>query len=99
MMPDQWMTAFPAMFSLSRLSARRSDWNLQAMKISRVTQSGNAVNVAVSPDGRYVVYVLREGEKQSLNVRQVVTGSDVPILPPDEIGIYKGVQLVAGARR
>src|SRR2546422_5383833 len=35
-----------------------------------VTQSGNAVNVAVSPDGRYVVYVLREGEKQSLNVRQ-----------------------------
>ena len=73
---------------LSRLSARRSDWNLQAMKISRVTQSGNAVNVAVSPDGRYVVYVLREGEKQSLNVRQVVTGSDVQILPPDEIGIY-----------
>ena len=42
---------------LSRLSGRRSDWNLQAMKISRVTQSGNAINVAISPDGRYVVYV------------------------------------------
>ena len=71
-----------------RMSGRRIDWNLQAMKISRVTQSGNATNVAISPDGRYVVYVLREGEKQSLNVRQVATGSDVRILPPDEVVIW-----------
>ena len=70
---------------LSRLSARRSEWNLQGMTISRITQSGNAVNVAISPDGRYIVYALREGEKQSLNVRQVATGSDVQILPPDEV--------------
>jgi Tol biopolymer transport system component/DNA-binding winged helix-turn-helix (wHTH) protein len=72
---------------LSRLS-RRGDWDFQAMKLSRVTQSRNAVNVAISPDGRYVVYVLREGEKQSLNVRQVATGSDVQILPPDEVWIW-----------
>ena len=73
---------------LSKLNERRNEWNLQAMKISRLTQSGNATKVAISPDGRYVVYVLREGEKQSLNVRQVATGSDVQILPPDEIVIY-----------
>jgi hypothetical protein len=30
-------------------------------------------------------YVLREGEMQSLNVRQVATGSDVQILPPDVV--------------
>jgi serine/threonine protein kinase/Tol biopolymer transport system component len=71
-----------------RLSGRRSEWNPQAMKISRVTQSGNATNVAISPDGRYVVYALREGEKQSLNVRQVATGSDVQILPPNEVLIW-----------
>jgi Tol biopolymer transport system component/DNA-binding winged helix-turn-helix (wHTH) protein len=71
---------------LSRLS-RSSGWDLQTMKISRVTQSGNATNVAISPDGRYVVYSLREGEKQSLNIRQVATGSDVQILPPDEVWI------------
>jgi Tol biopolymer transport system component len=58
------------------------------MQISRLTQSGNAISVAISPDGRYVVYVLREGEKQSLNVRQVATGSDVQILPPDEVWIW-----------
>ena len=73
---------------LSRLNERRNEWNLQGMKITRVTQSGNATNVAISPDGRYVVYVLREGEKQSLNVRQVATGSDVQILPPDEVMIW-----------
>jgi Tol biopolymer transport system component/DNA-binding winged helix-turn-helix (wHTH) protein len=73
---------------LSRLNERGIAWNLQGMKISRVTQSGNATNVAISPDGHYVVYVLREGEKQSLNVRQVATGGDVQILPPDEVWIW-----------
>ena len=72
----------------SRMSAPRSEWNLQAMKISRLTHSGNAANVAISPDGRYVVYALVEGEKQSLNVRQIATGSDVQILPPDEVVIW-----------
>ena len=73
---------------LSRPNTRSNEWNLQSMKISRITQSGNAVQVAISPDGRYVVYALREGEKQSLNVRQVATGSDVQILPPDEVVIW-----------
>src|SRR5690349_1944014 len=73
---------------LSRLSRRGGEWDFQAMKLTRLTQSGNAANVAISPDGRYVVYALREGEEQSLNVRQVATGSDVQILPPDEIVIW-----------
>jgi Tol biopolymer transport system component/DNA-binding winged helix-turn-helix (wHTH) protein len=73
---------------LSRLSRRSSGWDLQTMKLSRVTQSGNAGNVAISPDGRYVVYALVEGEKQGLNVRQVATGSDVQILSPEEVMIY-----------
>jgi eukaryotic-like serine/threonine-protein kinase len=71
-----------------RLSGRGNEWNQQGMTIRRVTQSGNAVNVAISPDGHYIVYALREGEKQSLNVRQVATGSDVQILPPDEVVIW-----------
>ena len=73
---------------LSRLSPREREWNLQGMTISRITQRANAVNVAISPDGRYIVYALREGEKQSLNVRQVATGSDVQILPPEEVMIW-----------
>ena len=73
---------------LLRLKAPVSEWNLQTMRISRVTQNGNAVNVAISPDGRYLVFVLGEGEKQSLNVRQLATGSDVQILPPEEVQFF-----------
>ena len=71
--------------AIYRLSVRKSELNFQNMKIVRITESGKATDVAVSPDGQYVVYVLAEGEKQSLNVRQVATGSDVQILPPDVV--------------
>ena len=72
-------------YTLYTLRVRKSDLNLQKMQIVRLTQSGKAADVAISPDGQYVVYVLREGEMQSLNVRQVATGSDVQILPPDAV--------------
>ena len=65
-------------------------FNFQGMEISKLTQTGKASGVAVSPDGQYVVYVLRDGEKQSLMVRQVATGSDVPVVPP-EIVMYYGL--------
>jgi serine/threonine protein kinase len=65
-------------------------FNFQGMEISKLTQTGKASGVAVSPDGQYVVYVLRDGEKQSLMIRQVATGSDVPVVPP-EIVMYYGL--------
>ena len=71
-----------------KFAPRRTQLNLQDMEITKLTQSGKASGVAISPDGLYVVYVLREGEKQSLMVRQVATGSDVQILSPDVITFY-----------
>ena len=71
-----------------KLANRKSPLNLQDTEISRLTRSGKASGVAISPDGQYVVYVLFEGEKQSLMVRQVATGSDVQILPPDVVVFY-----------
>ncbi len=76
--------------AIYKLSVRKSELNFQNMKIVRVTESGKASDVAVSPDGQYVVYVLQEGEKQSLNVRQVATGSDVQVLPPDVVN-FRGL--------
>ena len=73
-----------------KLANRKTPLNLHDMEISKLTQSGKASGVAVSPDGQYVVYVLREGEKQNLMVRQVATGSDVSVMPPDVI-IYYGL--------
>jgi len=72
-------------YSIYKLTGPKGKLYLQEMKIVRVTESGKATDVAISPDGQYVVYALREGEMQSLNVRQVATGSDVRILPPDVV--------------
>jgi serine/threonine protein kinase len=71
-----------------KLSNRKHGLNLQDLEIAKLTESGKASGVAISPDGQYVVYVLRDGEKQSLMVRQVATGSDVQVLPPDVVTFY-----------
>ncbi|MGE5205374.1 MAG: protein kinase domain-containing protein [Chlamydiota bacterium] len=72
-------------FGIYKWTARPRGLNLQNMQITRLTESGKAADVAISPDGRYVVYVMRDGEQQSLWVRQVATRSDVQVLPPAEV--------------
>jgi serine/threonine protein kinase/Tol biopolymer transport system component len=52
------------------------------LSIQSVTEHGQAVGFAsISPDGRFVAYVRREGER-SLRVKQVATGSEVTVVPP-----------------
>jgi serine/threonine protein kinase/Tol biopolymer transport system component len=67
-------------------------FSLQNMRLNQVTDNGKATAVGISPDGRYIVYALREGENQSLWVRQVATGSDVQLLPPDIVN-YEDISL------
>jgi eukaryotic-like serine/threonine-protein kinase len=73
-----------------KLLSRPRGLNLQNMQITKLTESGKAALVAISPDGRYVVYVLREGEQQSLWMRHVATKSDVQVLAADVVD-FKGV--------
>jgi eukaryotic-like serine/threonine-protein kinase len=61
--------------------------NFQDATVSRVTDNGRALFSALSPDGRYMAYSSDEGEKQSLWLRQVSTGSDVQLLAPDNVDI------------
>ena len=65
--------------------SRPRSFNLQDMKISQVTTTGNAGAAALSPDRRYIVYVLRDGAQESLWVQQLATGSHVQVLPPDQV--------------
>lgn len=51
---------------------------------TQLTATGNIRGAALAPDGKYVVYVAEEGGRTSLRVRQVSTGGDVQILPPQE---------------
>jgi serine/threonine protein kinase len=60
----------------------------QAMKISRLTNSGNVIDAMLSPDGKYVVYVLSDGGKQSIWIRQVSTANDKEIVPAIAAGFF-----------
>jgi Tol biopolymer transport system component len=56
------------------------------MKIKTLTDSGRASESVISPDGRLVAYVLADGARQSIHLRQVVEPSDKEIVPaaPDQ---------------
>jgi hypothetical protein len=69
-----------------KLLNRPSSFNPQNMRITRLTDNGKADFVTISPDGRYIGYVLVDGEQQSLWVRNVVSKSDAQVLAPDLVG-------------
>ncbi len=77
-------------FFVFKPHGHQNTFNAQNMSILKLTETGKAAGVAISPNGQYVVYVLRNGEMQSLMVRQVATGSDVQILPP-AVSIFYGL--------
>jgi serine/threonine protein kinase len=54
-----------AAFGGYKILTRPRELNLQNMQITKLTDSGKAGAVAISPDGRYIVYVLVDGEQQA----------------------------------
>jgi Tol biopolymer transport system component/DNA-binding winged helix-turn-helix (wHTH) protein len=56
----------------------------QLMKITRLTTARNATRAAISPDGKYVVFVIDEARQRSLWLRQITANSDRQLIPPDE---------------
>jgi serine/threonine protein kinase len=58
------------------------------VKISRITNSGNAIDASLSPDGKYVVYVLSTRNSQSLYLRQINAANDTLIVPPAPVGYF-----------
>jgi serine/threonine protein kinase len=66
-----------------------SHLDLQNMKMNRLTDIGRVMELAISPDGRYVAYSLREPQ-ESLWVQQVAPESKVQVVPPSA-GVIDGV--------
>jgi serine/threonine protein kinase/Tol biopolymer transport system component len=50
-------------------------------RLSRLTTSGNITSTAISPDARYVAYVVRDGGQESLWVRQTATSGAEQVVP------------------
>ena len=77
--------AVGAFFAWKRLNAKSDLDRLPLVtngRISRLTSNGNVTASAVSADGRYVAYVVRDGGQESLWVRQTATSSAQQLIPP-----------------
>jgi eukaryotic-like serine/threonine-protein kinase len=59
--------------------------NFENLRFTKLTNSGKAEDVAISPDGTYVVYPQRDRNGVGLWVRHVASGSEVQILPSEEV--------------
>jgi serine/threonine protein kinase len=58
------------------------------IKLARLTNSGNVIHATISPDGKYIVYVLSDRSSHSLWIRQVSTANDKLIVPPAPVGYF-----------
>src|SRR5262249_17327262 len=57
----------------------------QTINFTQITETGNATDAAISPDGKYMAYVDGGTKQQSLWVKQLGTGSVLQIVPPAEV--------------
>ena len=58
--------------------------------ITRLTTTGTASRAAISPDGRYLAYVVGDLGEHGMRLRDLVTGSDGYILPAAAV-VYGGI--------
>ena len=71
------------------ISQWRTTSPFPAMKITRLTTSGKAVDATISPDGKLVAYLnLDEGGRESIWLRQVATSSNVKLVDAKQLGLF-----------
>lgn len=72
---------------------KKTSISLASTQITRLTSSGNVIKAAISADGKWLVYVESDGDRQSLWLKQVaVPGSNTQIMAPANVG-YPGVAI------
>ena len=84
------LTGLIAFYGVRKWMPRNNQLDIQHIQITKLTESGTISDVAISPDGRYVIYAQSHGEKEGLRLRQITTHSDVQILQPQD-GSFHGL--------
>jgi eukaryotic-like serine/threonine-protein kinase len=63
----------------------------QNFSVSKITETGKARRVAISPDGKYILSVVDDRGQQSLWLRNVPTNSNTQVMPPEPVA-YLGLR-------
>jgi serine/threonine protein kinase len=72
-------------FGIYSLFFSRGSVPFQTIKIAKVSGTHNARRGAMSPDGKYLAYVLNEEGNESLWLRHMATESNVQIVKPEHV--------------
>ncbi len=59
--------------------------------VTKITDTGKAARVAISPDGKYILHVASVAGQESLWLRNLPTASDTQVIPPAEVH-YTGLR-------
>ncbi len=65
-------------------AAREASAHFQKFTPKRLTVAGNVDNVSVSPDGKFIAYVLSEGDKSGLWTQAITTSGGGAIVQPEK---------------
>jgi Tol biopolymer transport system component len=76
-----------AFFAYRSREARPAAVSSVTARITRLTTSGKSLETAISPDGKWVVYAQKDGDQQSLWMRQTATNSAIQIVPSAAVQI------------
>jgi serine/threonine protein kinase/Tol biopolymer transport system component len=71
-----------AAFGVYSLLPHKKAVPLEAMSIENLTNNGHVALARISPDGKYLLYVLDENGLQSLWLRHIPTGSNTQVITP-----------------
>lgn len=60
----------------------------QPVRITRVTASGKVIEAAISPDAKFVAYVVADQGLATLLIREMATGQNLTLIPPRHGGYW-----------
>lgn len=70
------------------LNRKKTNEPFQKIKLTRLTNNGKVAGAAISPDAKFIAYVLSESEGNSIWVQQVGTASNIRIIEPTKSEVW-----------
>jgi len=78
-------------YGIYALLSRTRPAPFQNFAVSKLTQTGKARLVAISPDGKYLLYVMDDAGQQSLWLQNIPTKSNTQVVEPAQVE-YQGLR-------